>query len=209
MAELILYGAWGSVSRAIAFVMEEAGIDYAFRLLSFRTGDQLKPEFLAINPKGKVPALIVDGTVLTETVAIFHYLDAAFPGRAILPEGDAMARAQAVADMAWIASGIHPNFPRIYRTARFCDIEGAQERVREQAREMLRAQLDLVEERLQGRAYWYDRQSALDAYIHWIWLLMPSAGIDGAAYPAFAAHAERMAALPSTQRALQREAAPA
>lgn len=209
MSQMILYGAWGSASRVPAIVMEEKGIDYELRLLSFMNGDQRKPEFLAINPKGKVPALIVDGVALSETVAILSYLDAAFPDRGILPKGDAMARAQVLADMAWLASGVHPNFGRIYRTVAFCDVESAQERVKEQARDMLRAQFAMIEARLEGRDWWYDQWSALDAYLQWLWLLMPSTGIDGAGYPAWSAHAARMTALPSVQRVFERETAAA
>ncbi len=207
MSELTLFGAPGAVSRAVMIVLEEKGIPFEARMISLAAGDHLKPDFLAVNPKGKVPALLAEGVVLSETPAILAYLDARFPEHAILPAGDEMTRAQALSDMSWLSSGLHPHFPRIFRTARFCDVEEAQPRMREQARVLLSDCLDMIDEKLAGRDWWFDQWSALDAYVHWAWLLLERAGIEAPAtrWPAFAAHAARMAARPATARALARE----
>ncbi len=207
MTGMTLFCAPGAVSRAVLIVLEEKGIPFTPHMISLAKGDHLKPDFLAVNPKGKVPALLVNDVVLSETPAILAYLDARFPEQAILPKGDAMAHAQALSDMAWFASAVHPNFPRIFRTVRFCDLPEAQERVREQARDLLADCLDLIEGRLTGRDWWYDNWSALDAYAHWAWLLLDRAKVENATarWPAFAAHAERMGHRPAVMRALAHE----
>lgn len=74
-----------SRGRMIHWLLEEAGVDYAIELISFDHGEHKRPEFLAINPMGKVPAIVHRGTVVTETAAICAYIADAFPDSGLAP----------------------------------------------------------------------------------------------------------------------------
>ena len=103
-----LYYSRGSCSLAAHIVLEEAGAKFETQRLDLRKGEQKTPEYLKINPKGKVPALqLDDGQVLTENPAIISYVADTHPSAQLLaPPGD-FARARAQEWLAWCASQVH------------------------------------------------------------------------------------------------------
>jgi glutathione S-transferase len=115
MADLTLYHASPSRSSTVLWMLEEVGEPYDIHLLKLMQGDQLKPEYLAVNPQGKVPALKHNGVVMTEVAAICTYLADAFPkANLAIPVGDPRRGAYlqwlffgpsciepAIADRAW------------------------------------------------------------------------------------------------------------
>jgi glutathione S-transferase len=105
---LTFYFAPGSSSMAPHIALHETGAPFEARPLSFATHDMRKPEFLAINPNGKVPTLLIDGRVLTEVAGILFYLARSHPQANLLPVNDPEAEAQVVSWMSFIASAIHP-----------------------------------------------------------------------------------------------------
>src|SRR5579871_2397879 len=105
---LALYFAPGSSSMAAHIALHEVGAAFEPRPMSFKTNDMRKPEFLTINPAGKVPTLLIDGRVLTEVAGILFYLARRFPEAGLLPHNDIEAEAQAVSWMSFIASTLHP-----------------------------------------------------------------------------------------------------
>ena len=89
MADLVLYHAAPSRSATVRWMLEEVGEPYDIHLLKLAEGDQQKPEYLAVNPQGKVPALKHKGVVITEVAAICTYLADEFPkARLSIPPGD-------------------------------------------------------------------------------------------------------------------------
>jgi glutathione S-transferase len=108
MTELALYFAPGSSSMAVHIALHEVGAPFEPRPMSFHKHDMRSPGFLAINPAGKVPTLMIDGRPLTEVAACLFYLAKCFPAAKLLPEGDIEAEAQAVSWMSFIASTLHP-----------------------------------------------------------------------------------------------------
>src|SRR5438045_799032 len=105
---LTLYFAPGSSSMAAHIALYEAGADFEGRPMSFKNNDMRSPEFLKINPAGKVPTLLIDGRVLTEVAGILFYLARRFPEAQLLPHGDIEAEAHVVSWMSFIASALHP-----------------------------------------------------------------------------------------------------
>ncbi len=105
---LTLYFAPGSSSMAAHIALHEVGGDFEGRPMSFKKDDMHSPDFLKINPAGAVPALLIDGRVLTEVAGILFYLARRFPEAGLLPHGDIEAEAQAVSWMSFIASTLHP-----------------------------------------------------------------------------------------------------
>lgn len=115
-------------------VLEEIGIPYQRRLVNFAQGEHKSDAYLKINPHGKVPALAIDGIVLTENVAILLYLAKQYPKARLLPP-NITKEARCISMMAWFASTVHPNFARIIRPERFATDTAAHTSLRETARE--------------------------------------------------------------------------
>src|ERR1700712_484979 len=106
-AMLTLYFAPGSSSMAVHIALHEIGVSFEARPMSFKNHDMRAPEFLALNPEGKVPVLLVDGRPLTEVAAILFYLAKRFPDAELLPRDDPEAEAQALSWMSFNAASLH------------------------------------------------------------------------------------------------------
>ncbi len=105
---LELYFAPGSSSMAPHIALHEIGCPFEPRPVSFHAKGTRTPEFLALNPAGKVPVLVVDGRPIPEVLAILHYLARAYPEAALLPE-DPVGEAEVLAWMSFLASHVHPS----------------------------------------------------------------------------------------------------
>ena len=107
MTFLVLYLSPGSSSMAVHIALHEVGVPFEVRPLSFARKETRSPAFLAINPAGKVPTLLIDGRPLTEVAGCLFYLAKRHPKAKLLPADDE-AQAQAVSWMSFIASTLHP-----------------------------------------------------------------------------------------------------
>src|SRR5215813_6192073 len=105
---LTLYFSPGSSSMAAHIALHEVGAEFEAKPVSLADKETHTPAFLAINPEGKVPTLLIDGRVLTEVAGVLFYLAKRFPQAQLLPEGDVEAEAHAVSWMSFVASTIHP-----------------------------------------------------------------------------------------------------
>jgi glutathione S-transferase len=108
MTTLALYFCPGSSSMAVHIALHEIGMPFEVRAVSLAKNETHTPAFLAINPNGKVPVLMIDGRPLTEVAGCLFYLAKRFPEAKLLPVGDIEAEAQAVSWMSFIASTLHP-----------------------------------------------------------------------------------------------------
>jgi glutathione S-transferase len=105
---LTLYFAPGASSMAVHIALHEIGVAFEGKPMSFKKNDMRSPDFLAVNPEGKVPTLLIDGRPLTEVAAILYYLAKRFPEVGLLPRENLEAEAQALSWMSFIASTLHP-----------------------------------------------------------------------------------------------------
>ena len=124
--QLILYYAPNACSLVPYVTLTEAGAPFEMRPLNFRKSQHMTPEYLRLNPKHKVPVLVIDGAPLTENVAIQIWIARHFPAAKLLPT-DPMQELHAISLLAWCASGIHPFLSRINSPPRVCDLPGAEE----------------------------------------------------------------------------------
>lgn len=106
---ITLYIAPGSSSMAPHIALTMIGVPFELRSLSFAKQEQRAPAYLAINPEGKVPALIAEDGLLTEVAAILFYLARRFPEAGLLP-ADPMGEAQVLSWMSFAAATLHPSF---------------------------------------------------------------------------------------------------
>ena len=118
-----LYYSPGACSFASHIALEEVGIPYETQRIRTAEGEQRSPEYLAINPRGRVPALVVDGKVLTENVGIMAYVAGGYGQGKNWPR-DTWQQAKCLSTMAWLSNTVHPAFARYFRTERY--IEGAE-----------------------------------------------------------------------------------
>src|SRR5437764_1260403 len=104
---LTLYFAPGASSFAVHIALHEVGAAFEGKPMSFKNNDMRSPDFLAVNPEGKVPTLLIDGRRLTEVAAILYYLAKRFPEAGLLPRDDLEADEQALSWMSFMPSTLH------------------------------------------------------------------------------------------------------
>ncbi len=184
---LTLYFAPGSSSMAPHIALHEIGVPFEGRPVSFANRETRSPAFLAIHPEGKVPALLIDGRLLTEVAAILFYLARRFPQARLLPD-DVEAQAQAVSWMSFIASTIHP--------------------ARQRGLEASRQAFGLAERRLGERPWALHEYSIADIHLFRLYWRFRNA-VQPAAdeFPNLSAHHERVMARPAVQKTCALEAA--
>lgn len=202
--ELILYYAPGACSLVSLIALEEVGVPFEARLVSLVAAEQRRPDYVAMNPSGKVPLLLVDGEPLPQNAAILTFLACEYPQSSLLPfTGDNLEDAMLLAKLVRFSADVHPFVTRIRMPHLINDADPV--RGRAQACEMFPFQLDHYEKVL-GQSPWIlgDAFSALDAYLFWVWGLVTGAGFDPEPFPAIAAHYARVEARPSVQRAQAR-----
>lgn len=185
---LTLYFAPGSSSMAAHIALHEIGAPFESRPVSFHRKETRDPAFLAINPHGKVPTLLVDGRPLTEVAGILFYLARRFPEAGLLPADDIEAEAQAVSWMSFIASSLHP--------------------ARRQGLAHARAVYAVAEQLLGKREWAVARYSIADIHLFRLfWRFRGSLDAEPGEFPHLLAHHDRMMARPAVQKTIEIETA--
>ena len=207
MMDIMLFIAPGSCSRVPTIALAETGQPFETHLVRFMKGEHKSPDYKRFNPKGKVPALVIDGEALTENVAIISYLNQRFPEARLLPATtDPLVQARQIADLCFCSATLHPLVTRIRMPQLFAAPDAVQS-VWDKGAAAMREYFQLVEDRLADGEWWYgDHWSAMDAYLYWVFWRVEGANFDVAPYPRFVDHARRMEMRPSVQRALAIEA---
>jgi GST-like protein len=159
-----IYGDKGSGAFSAEAVLAEAGAPYQFHSVSLKDDEQRRPEFLAINPSGKMPALrLPEGDVITESSAILLTIADHFPNAHLLPP-TGPARAQAYRWLAFMASEIYPMVEVSDYPERFAPTGEQAEALRLKARERIRERLLIVERFIGGPWFLASGFSILDIY---------------------------------------------
>jgi glutathione S-transferase len=209
MPSIELYWAPGSCARVPFVALEEAGADFTLHVLNRYVGEVDGPRYRAVNPKAKVPAIVVDGDwVVTENPVIQTVLARLFPAARLLPTGDERLVTDALSTMAWFASGLHPAVARQRLPGLFTEGDAdSLERIRLAARRELEKAFAALEERLGDRQWLLGDWSIVDVYMLWLWFRAVGSGMDPAPFPRCADHGRRTEARPSVARVLDREEA--
>ncbi|WP_110674842.1 glutathione binding-like protein [Salinicola sp. RZ23] len=210
MADLKLFYAPGACSLASHIALEEVGAEFEAVRIDTAAGEQRSADYLRINPKGRVPALAVGETVITENPAILRYVSQRFPESVLWPS-TLLEDARCAEWLAFLASGVHPIYAHVRRPERYATGDAAKADVVETARRSTRELFEMIEARLAERPdAWAlgERYSVADAYlfVFWQWGAGAVLGYDMASdFPAWSQHARRMLARPAVGRALARE----
>lgn len=160
-----LYYSPGACSFASHITLEETGLPYETQKIDTAAGQQRSPEYLAINPRGRVPTCVVDGHVITENVGIMTYFAGGYPKAKLWPE-DTWHQALAVSTMAWLSNSVHPAYSHIVRAARYSDDAAAQETIKAKGRETFEGYLREIDGLLAGRKWSIgDHFTCVDGYL--------------------------------------------
>ncbi|HTQ76570.1 MAG TPA: glutathione S-transferase family protein [Burkholderiales bacterium] len=191
---------------ALEAVRAATGQAFEPKLVKLHKGEQKTPEYLALNPNGQVPVLVVDGKPLNQIVAILDFLDRSFPKAGLLP-AEPWARAQAMSQLAWMNNTVHPTFTHIFRASSFAESEAAQAEVKKMAAGRYRQQLERIQQWTAGASpYWFGgRIAPHDAYAFTLLRWGGYAGIDPKSLPGYLAYVERVMAAATVAAALERE----
>jgi glutathione S-transferase len=185
---LTFYFAPGSSSMAPHIGLHEVGAQFEARPMSFRSGDLRRPDYLAINPEGKVPTLVIDGRPLTEVAAILYYLARAFPAAGLLPKDDPEGEAQTISWMSFIASSLHPARVRGF--------------------DHVKIVYGIADKKLGKNDWAIGRYSIADIHLFRLyWRIRGAFKPDPGTFPNLERHHDRMMARPAVKRTIEAERA--
>jgi glutathione S-transferase len=200
---LIFFGAKGSCSLATHIALEEAGADYEFRKIDTAAGEQKTADYLKINPKARVPALVTDHGVLTENVALLQFVAQSYP-KANLAPTDAFGLANMNAFNAWLASTVHVNHAHKMRGTRWSDDPAVVENLKLKVPQTMTDCATLIEtEYLTGPWVMGEHYTVADGYLYTIENWFEGDGVDLSKFPKIVAHRAAMNARPAVQRVLE------
>ena len=204
---LKLYFAPGTIARASHIALAESGADYEAIRLDFSVDQQRSADYLAINPKGRVPALVTERGVLSETPAILTYIALRFPQARLAPVDDVFALSALQSFMAYLASTMHVATAHFRRGSRWATQETSFEDMRAKVPENTRACCRLVEDEYFKGGSWVmgADYSLADPYLYTISGWLHRFGIALEEFPKIAAHAAAMEQRPAVQRVLNEE----
>jgi glutathione S-transferase len=205
---LKLFYSPNACSLASHIALEEAGAEYELVLTSTRDGSVRRPEYLAVNPKGRVPALLTDRGVLTETPVILGYIAQTFPDAQLAPNDDSFAFGDMQAFNVFLASSMHIGFALHWRAERYVEGEDHLAAVRAHAPTALAAQFRIVEDKLKDGRTWVhgEAYTVSDPYLLVFTRWLDETGLgDLDDYPHVKRHRNRVETREAVRRALQQE----
>jgi glutathione S-transferase len=183
--------------------LEEAGATYEAHKIDFSANQQRAPEYLKINPKGRVPALVTDKGILTETPAILVYIAQTHPGAKLAPLDDPYSLAKVQAFNSYLCSTVHVAHAHRVRGGRWADGEAAIADLKAKAPQVVFDCFELIErEMFAGPWVLGDTYTIADPYLYTVATWWEGDSVDPAKLPNLAAHRKRMAARPAVQRVM-------
>jgi glutathione S-transferase len=198
-----LYYAPISCSLAAHIALEQSGASYEAERVDFSKEAQRSPEYLQVNPKGRVPALRTEHGVLTETIAILTFVAQSFPAASLAPFDDPWAFARMQSLNSYLASTVHVAHAHRMRGKRWVDDPDAILKMQEKVPRNITECFDLIErEMFVGPWVLGESYSVSDPYLFTIARWLESDGVDPSRFPRVLAHRERMAELPAVKKVL-------
>ena len=207
---LKLYYTASTCSLATHIVLEEVGAEYSTARIDFATAQQTSPEYLKINPKGRVPALVTDEGVLTETPAMLVYVAQRFPHARLAPMDDPFFFSQIQSFNSFLCSHVHVAHAHRMRGHRWVDADDAHSIAAMQRKvpESVGAGFELIErEMLKGPWVMGDQYTICDPYLFTLAQWLEKDGVDLARIPRVVDHRRRMSERPGVKKALAEETA--
>jgi glutathione S-transferase len=203
-----LYYAPNTCALATHMALEEAGAEFELRRIDFSRTEQQSEQFLKINPKARVPALVTSRGVLTETPAMLAFVAQSFPGSGLAPMGDPFAFAELQAFNSYLCSTVHVAHAHRMRGYRWASHPDSFLDMQRKVPESVGACFRLIEQTmLKGPWVMGDVYTIADAYLFTLAQWLEADGVDLLSIPRVADHRRRVADRVATQRAIEAEQA--
>lgn len=200
---LTLHHARGTCALASHIALEQSGAAYRAVAVDFSREQQRSPEYLAINPKGRVPALVTERGILTETPAILTYIAQSFPEADLAPVDDPFELARVQAFNCYLCATVHVAHAHKRRGARWADDPAAISAMQAKVPESVGQCFQLIEERmLQGPWVMGERYTVCDPYLFTLSRWLEGDGVDVKRLPRVLEHRARMSRLPAVAKVL-------
>ncbi len=199
-----LYYSPGSCALASHIALEEAGADYEAVRIDFGSEEQRKPDFLAINPKGRVPALISENGILTETPAILVFISQSYAASSLAPIDDPWALAQAQAFNNYLCATVHVAHAHGGRGHRWADEETSFEDMRQKVPQTMSDCYALIEnDYLKGPWVLGDKYSICDMYLYTVSRWLERDRVDISRFPKVKAQFDAIEQRPAVAHVLE------
>jgi glutathione S-transferase len=203
-----LFYAPNTCALASHIALEEAGANYESVRLSFADNDQRKPEYLAVNPKGRVPALVTDRGILTETPALLVFIAQTFPNARLAPLDDVFALAEVQAFNSYLCSTVHVAHAHRLRGYRWADDPAAIAAMQKKVPQSVGEAFAVIETKmLKGPWVMGESYSIADPYLFTVSQWLEGDGVDRSRLPKVQDHTRRMLERPAVRRAIAAELA--
>ncbi len=202
-----LYYTPGTCSLASHIALEEAGADYIIERIDFAINQQKSPEYVAINPKARVPAMVMERGVLTETPAMLAFIAQSYPKAKLAPLDDLFAFAQMQAFNSYLCSTVHVAHAHKGRGTRWADDPAAIAEMKRKIPESVGASFDLIERGWSGPWAMGGSFTVSDPYLFALSGWMEGDGLDLARYPNVMDHRRRMMERPAVRKVMAAVAA--
>ena len=207
---LKLYYSPGSCALASHIALQEAGAAYTAERVDFKTNQQNSAGYLAINPKGRVPALVTDRGILTEPPAVLVFIAQSFPQAKLAPLEDPFAFAQMQAFNSYLCSTVHVAHAHRGRGYRWANEEASFADMKRKVPETMAACFALIERNmLRGPWVMGDSYTICDPYLFTLAQWLEGDGVDVSALPRVIDHRKRMAERPAVRKVMEEQLAPA
>jgi len=202
---LVLHHSPGACSQVCVFALEHAGLPYELRLVDLQSNEQAGAAYAMVSPLGKVPALVIDGVVLTENAAIQTYIALLRPEAGLFPrDASPLTAARQQAGLSLCGGTLHPIIRGLANPSRIT--EGDPEGVRRKSTYLATKSFGFAESRLADTGWWLGEWSLVDVYLNWAVSVAASAGFAFDAFPKLDGLRSRLSALPAFRRMLEIEA---
>ncbi len=202
------YYAPGTCALASHIALEEAGAPYKAERLDFRSNQQNSPDYLAINPKGRVPALVTEQGVLTETPAILTFIAQSFPQARLAPFDDAFKLAEVQAFTSYLCSTVHVAHAHKLRGYRWATEESSFADMKRMVSKTMGSNFALMErDMIRGPWVMGETYTICDPYLYTMGTWLEGDGVDVSALPKVMAHRKRMLERPAVRKVVEEEKA--
>lgn len=189
-----------TISMSVAIALQEAGLDHHLTLVDFAKGEQTSADYLATNPKGRVPTLIDNNQALTETGALLDYIAALAPSKNLVPN-DPLQAFKIRSVMCYLASTMHINHAHKMRGSRWADRQSSFDDMTAKVPQTMAASAQYIEDEcLKGPFILGDTFTIADIYLFNVCTWLAGDGVTVAHYPKIVAHMAKMEARASVKK---------
>jgi glutathione S-transferase len=198
-----LYTAPGTCAQAVHIALNEAGAELSLQVLDLASNQQRSASYLTLNPRGRVPALVTEQGVLTETPALLSFIARQFPAAGLAPLEDPFALARLESFNSFLCSTVHVAHAHKRRGHRWADEPDALAAMQRKVAANMAEAFAHIERDWLGAGPWLlgERFSTADPYLFTLGEWLAGDGVDESAFPRLLAHRQRMLERPAVRRA--------